>query len=211
MLKNTSSSIIINKKGRPKTFNKAQASKIAMETYWKEGIENVSLNEMCRKIGESKPSVYREYGGEEGLQLAALELYYKDRVEPVGKILFDAESILVGIKSAFDFLINEHFKDEKMGAACMFNREGMHPSENLSVMCKNFIEKKDKENMSFLKEGLKRALDKEYLNKDINIDTYSVYIFNQIKLIASLSNNKQLSKSTLREMVDLIMSPLLPN
>ena len=47
-----------------------------METYWKEGIENVSLNEMCRKIGESKPSVYREYGGEEGLQLAALELYY---------------------------------------------------------------------------------------------------------------------------------------
>jgi AcrR family transcriptional regulator len=211
MLKNTSSSIIINKKGRPKTFNKAQASKIAMETYWKEGIENVSLNEMCRKIGESKPSVYREYGGEEGLQLAALELYYKDRVEPVGKILFDSESILVGIKSAFDFLINEHFKDEKMGAACMFNREGMHPSENLSVMCKNFIEKKDKENMSFLKEGLKRALDKEYLNKGINIDTYSVYIFNQIKLIASLSNNKQLSKSTLREMVDLIMSPLLPN
>ena len=211
MLKNTSSSIIINKKGRPKTFNKAQASKIAMETYWKEGIENVSLNEMCRKIGESKPSVYREYGGEEGLQLAALELYYKDRVEPVGKILFDAESILVGIKSAFDFLINEHFKDEKMGAACMFNREGMHPSENLSVMCKNFIEKKDKENISFLKEGLKRALDKEYLNKGINIDTYSVYIFNQIKLIASLSNNKQLSKSTLREMVDLIMSPLLPN
>ena len=211
MLKNTSSSIIINKKGRPKTFNKAQASKIAMETYWKEGIENVSLNEMCRKIGESKPSVYREYGGEEGLQLAALELYYKDRVEPVGKILFDAESILVGIKSAFNFLINEHFIDEKMGAACMFNREGMHPSENLSVMCKNFIEKKDKENMSFLKEGLKRALDKEYLNKGINIDTYSVYIFNQIKLIASLSNNKQLSKSTLREMVDLIMSPLLPN
>jgi AcrR family transcriptional regulator len=211
MLKNTSSSIIINKKGRPKTFNKAQASKIAMETYWKEGIENVSLNEMCRKIGESKPSVYREYGGEEGLQLAALELYYKDRVEPVGKILFDAESILVGIKSAFDFLINEHFKDEKMGAACMFNREGMHPSENLSVMCKNFIEKKDKENMSFLKEGLKRALDKEYLNKGINIDTYSVYIFNQIKLIASLSNNNQLPKSTLREMVDLIMTPLLPN
>jgi AcrR family transcriptional regulator len=211
MLKNTNSSSTVNKKGRPKTFNKDQASKIAMETYWKEGIENVSLNEMCRKIGESKPSVYREYGGEEGLQLAALELYYKDRVEPVGKILFDAESILVGIKSAFDFLINEHFKDEKMGAACMFNREGMHPSENLSVMCKNFIEKKDKENMSFLKEGLKRALDKEYLNKGINIDTYSVYIFNQIKLIASLSNNNQLSKSTLREMVDLIMTPLLPN
>ena len=198
----------IIKKGRPKTFNKDQASKIAMETYWKEGIENVSLNEMCRKIGESKPSVYREYGGEEGLQLAALELYYKHRVEPVAKILFGAEEILVGIKSAFDFLINDHFKDEKIGAACMYNREGMHPSENLSVMCKNFIEKKDKESMFFLKEGLKRALDKEDLKKGINIDAYSVYIFNQIKLIASLSSKGQLPKSTLREMVDLIMTPL---
>ena len=196
------------KKGRPKTFNKDQASKIAMETYWKEGIENVSLNEMCRKIGESKPSVYREYGGEEGLQLAALELYYKHRVEPVAKILFGAEEILVGIKSAFDFLINDHFKDEKIVAACMYNREGMHPSENLSVMCKNFIENKDKEHMSFLKEGLKRALDKEDLKKGINIDAYSVYIFNQIKLIASLSSKGQLPKSTLREMVDLIMTPL---
>jgi len=196
------------KKGRPKTFNKDQASKIAMETYWKEGIENVSLNEMCRKIGESKPSVYREYGGEEGLQLAALELYYKHRVEPVAKILFGAEEILVGIKSAFDFLINDHFKDEKIVAACMYNREGMHPSENLSVMCKNFIEKKDKENISFLKEGLKRALDKENLKKGINLDVYSVYIFNQIKLIASLSSKSQLPKSTLREMVDLIMTPL---
>jgi hypothetical protein len=93
----------------------------------------------------------------------------------------------------------------------MFNREGMHPSENLSVMCKSFIEKKDKENMFLLKGQLERALDKEYLNKDINIDTYSVYIFNQIKLIASLSNKSQLPKSTLREMVDLIMIPLFPN
>jgi hypothetical protein len=65
--------------------------------------------------------------------------------------------------------------------------------------------------MSFLKEGLKRAIDKKELNKGINIDTYSVYIFNQIKLIASLSNKSQLPKSTLREMVDLIMIPLFPN
>ena len=197
------------KKGRPKTFNKDQASKIAMETYWKEGIENVSLNEMCRKIGESKPSVYREYGGEEGLQLAALELYYKHRVEPVAKILFGAEEILVGIKSAFDFLINDHFKDEKIVAACMYNREDMHPSENLSVMCKNFIEKKDKEAISFLKEGFKKALDKEDLKKGINLDAYSQYISSQLKLIASLSNNNKLPKSTLREMVDLIMTPIL--
>lgn len=211
MTKNATSSIVVNKKGRPKTFNKSQASKIAMETYWKEGIENVSLNEMCRKIGESKPSVYREYGGEEGLQLAALELYYKERVEPIGKILLGGENIVLGIKSAFDFLINEHFKEKKIAAACMYNREGMHPSENLAVICKKFIEKKEKENMSFLKENLKKAIDKGDIKKSININAYSLYIYNQIRLIASLSNKNELPKSTLSEMVDLIMMPLLPN
>jgi isoleucyl-tRNA synthetase len=73
------------------------------------------------------------------------------------------------------------------------------------------IKRSSKEIGSSLEAHVQIYLDKEYLNKGINIDTYSVYIFNQIKLIASLSNNKQLSKSTLREMVDLIMSPLLPN
>ena len=211
MLKNTSSSSVVNKKGRPKTFNKDRASKIAMETYWKEGLENVSLNEMCRKIGESKPSVYREYGGEEGLQLAALELYYKHRVEPVGQILFATEDIITNIKSTFNFLINDHFGEEEMGAACMYNIISLYPSKNLSVICKNFIEKKDKESISFLKDGLKRALDKEELKKGINVDTYSAYIINQLWLIASLSNKNQLPKSTLREMVDLIIAPLLPN
>ena len=75
------------KKGRPKTFSKINAEEIAMNVYWKEGIDNVSLNEICRKIGESKPSVYREYGGDEGLKLSALNLYLEKRVGTLSKLL----------------------------------------------------------------------------------------------------------------------------
>ena len=65
----------------------------------------------------------------------------------------------------------------------MYNREGMHPSENLAVICKKFIEKKEKENMSFLKESLKKAIDKGDIKKSININAYSLYIYNQIRLM----------------------------
>jgi len=197
------------KKGRPKTFNKEQANKIAMDTYWEEGLENVSLNAICRKIGESKPSVYREYGGEQGLQFAAFKLYYKKRVEPIGQILLGPEGFVKNLDSAFKCLINSHFKDNK-NYSCMYNKESLYPSKNLSVECKNFIKKKDKEIVGFLKEAILKAIDKEEINKDVNIEIYSEYIFNQIKLIAALSNKKQ-PKSILSGMVDLIMVPLRNN
>jgi TetR/AcrR family transcriptional regulator, copper-responsive repressor len=47
---------------------------VAVAAYWHEGPE-VSVNAICQRAGVSKPSLYREFGGEDGLTLAALESY----------------------------------------------------------------------------------------------------------------------------------------
>jgi AcrR family transcriptional regulator len=52
---------------------------VAMDRYWREGTDNVSLNELCRRADVSKPGVYREFGGEDGLMAAVLE-HYADTV-----------------------------------------------------------------------------------------------------------------------------------
>ena len=196
----------IIKKGRPKTFNKDQANKIAMENYWKEGMGNISLNEICRRIGESKPSIYREYGGEDGLQLAALELYFNERVKPVGQHIFGSENFIESLESVFNFLINYHFEDAA-GSSCMFTQEVLFPSKNLTFECKKFIAKKNKELGITLRESIIKAIDVGVLNKDINPSIYTEYIVNQIRLIATLSD-KKVAKSVLNGMVDLIMQPL---
>ena len=69
------------KQGRPKTFARDRAIDVAMETYWREGTDDVPLNEVCRRANVSKPGVYREFGGEDGLMDAALERY-GERVLP---------------------------------------------------------------------------------------------------------------------------------
>ena len=107
------------KKGRPKTFNKANADIIAMNVYWKKGMDNVSLNEICRQIGESKPSVYREYGGEEGLKASALNLYLEKRVGILSTLLFGNKGFLENLQSTFDYLINNHFENGN-GYPCMY-------------------------------------------------------------------------------------------
>ena len=47
---------------------------VATEAYWHEG-PGVSLNAICQRAGVAKPSLYREFGSEDGLTLAALDHY----------------------------------------------------------------------------------------------------------------------------------------
>lgn len=61
--------------GRPKTFDRDHVIDVAVAAYWSEGVEAISLNEICRRAGVSKPGVYREFDGEDGLMDAALERY----------------------------------------------------------------------------------------------------------------------------------------
>ena len=132
------------KKGRPKTFNKHNAENIAMHAYWREGMDNISLNEICRKIGESKPSVYREYGGEEGLKASALKLYLDKRVNVLSEYLFGDKPFIENLGSALNFLVNSHF-DDNNSYPCLYNKESWFPSKTMSAECKSIIYDKDKE------------------------------------------------------------------
>ncbi len=54
-----------------------------MELYWDAGLHRFSLNEVARRAGISKPALYREFGGEDGLMEASLELYRLRLVVPL--------------------------------------------------------------------------------------------------------------------------------
>jgi AcrR family transcriptional regulator len=76
-------------RGRPKTLKKADVTDVAMQSYWERGPAQVSLNAICQKAGVSKPSVYREFGNDDGLTHAALSSY-ADKV--LGKMLAITQS-----------------------------------------------------------------------------------------------------------------------
>jgi AcrR family transcriptional regulator len=68
--------------GRPKTLDRDRVIGIAMESYWRDGVGTVSLNEVCRRAETSKPGIYREFGGEDGLMDAVLERYAETVLAP---------------------------------------------------------------------------------------------------------------------------------
>ena len=197
------------KKGRPKTFNKHNAENIAMHAYWREGMDNISLNEICRKIGESKPSVYREYGGEEGLKASALKLYLDKRVNVLSEYLFGDKPFIENLGSALNFLVNSHF-DDNNSYPCLYNKESWFPSKTMSAECKSIIYDKDKEILFNLKNRITEAIELGEISIEVDIDIFISYIHHQLKLIATLLNNK-VSKDILNGMVSLILEPLKKN
>ena len=74
-------------RGRPTTLDRLRTVAIATDCYWRDGLYSTSLAEVCRRAGVSKPSVYREFGGEDGLMLAAVEHYRELATVPLMSLL----------------------------------------------------------------------------------------------------------------------------
>ena len=55
------------KRGRPRKVWNAKIIENAMSIYWRDGLAEQSLNEICWKLEVVKPGIYRDFGGEDGL------------------------------------------------------------------------------------------------------------------------------------------------
>ena len=77
----------LGKRGRPRKTTKAQIVHNALSIYWQEGLLARSLNDICRKLEVSKPGIYREFGGEDGLLAECLILYAEGINQQFDKIM----------------------------------------------------------------------------------------------------------------------------
>ena len=63
------------KRGRPKTLDRGRVLQTALMQYWDLSPTDVSIGDICKLTGASKPGIYREFGSDDGLKCAALESY----------------------------------------------------------------------------------------------------------------------------------------
>jgi AcrR family transcriptional regulator len=97
---------------------------VAMSAYWQSDPADVSVNTVCQMAGISKPSLYREFGSEDGLKRAVLDSY-------ADKVLSDMFLILQGgrgLEETLSALIDFASADPRMETGCLFYkmRAGKH-------------------------------------------------------------------------------------
>lgn len=111
-------------RGRPRTTDPAHVLDVAMTAYWHDDPADVSLNAICRLAAVSKPSLYREFGSEDGLTCATLDRYAEQVLSDVFAILQAGR----GLTETLDALVDFACDDPRMATGCLFYkmRNGKH-------------------------------------------------------------------------------------
>lgn len=111
-------------RGRPKTLDRERTIATAMVCYWQEGVADLGLNEICRRAGISKPMLYREFGGEDGLMAAALDQYRQEMALPVLALLA-ADRPFAEVLAE---VVHAYTSDRGVPAGCLFTKMRSSPS-----------------------------------------------------------------------------------
>lgn len=105
-------------RGRPKTIDRQRTIHNAMNIYWQEGVGALSLNELCRRIGVSKPALYREFHNEDGLMEEALISYRALIITP----LLEALESSLPFSELMEQLTIAMTSDQGAHAGCLFTQ-----------------------------------------------------------------------------------------
>jgi len=78
-----------------------------MTTGWAKGPTNVSIGEICKQTGASKPSVYREFGSDDGLKSSVFESYRSHIIRPLIDIIVKDRSAEETIDAMIGFMTQD--------------------------------------------------------------------------------------------------------
>ncbi|MEM1270517.1 MAG: TetR/AcrR family transcriptional regulator, partial [Bacteroidota bacterium] len=91
---------------------------IAMAGYWEDGPAGLGVNELCRRAGISKPGLYRDFGGEDGLMLAALDRYRQTILERLYVLLSSKRPF----PDVLQGLVTWYTSDRGLPPGCLFSK-----------------------------------------------------------------------------------------
>jgi TetR/AcrR family transcriptional repressor of nem operon len=88
-------------RGRPRGVKPEQALEGAMRVFWAEGYDAASIDRLCRATGMPRASLYQDFGGKEGLFLAAIAHYVDTRIGPLADALGPSGSLEADLSTFF--------------------------------------------------------------------------------------------------------------
>ena len=107
------------KRGRPKTLERENVLRTALVQYWGVSPTDVSIGEICKLTGASKPGIYREFGSDDGLKCAALESYRSLALLPLFDILKQDQSFAAA-KAALVVFTTQEREAVGVPSGCLF-------------------------------------------------------------------------------------------
>lgn len=167
-----------------------QTITVAMQAYWREDMDSISLNEICRRAEISKPSLYREFGNEDGFVKAVLVAYQKQVLAPVYQMLAaDApfretlDSLVSIITRSADVQFFSDGQDVPDGCLLVKMRESYR---RLGEETRSEIDQAKEEALTVYENWVERAREKGEFSGEMSSRFAAIYIDAQLSNALSL-------------------------
>ncbi len=164
-----------NRKGRPSTFDRKSTVSLAMNCYWEEGLLTLSFNELCRRIGSSKPTIYREFGGEDGLLKEVLNHYKEEILNPIFNLL---EGTKTAQQRVHD-LIDRVTQPQLQNLGCLFVKMQLS-SNNLDEETVSLIQEINQQLNGVYLKLIKEGQSQGFIHSEMREEFAATYIDTQL-------------------------------
>lgn len=173
-------------RGRPKTFQRKEVLDLAMNCYWYEGVKTLSVNEICQRINIAKPTLYREFGGEDGLLCAVIAHYEQEVLGTLLPIVLQAPTLQIGLHELIKVITTPN--ENPLG--CLF----VHLQQNkakLGPQTKAYINKMQHKMQILYQELVSTEQIQGRLRSDIDIQLAAQYIDTQVMTMLSQMSREE--------------------
>ena len=190
------------RRGRPITRNREHILETAMNAYWQDDLATTSVNAICSFANVSKPSLYREFGSEDGLTVAVLERYASQVFMRIGDLLMSDASFA----NKLDELIKIASEDPQMETGCLFIKMR---AERLRFGVQTQAKLADIETqaLKLYVRFFKSSHERGEWSANIPAKLAATYLLEQFGL-AVTQRAKGRNKDSIRELLTLSLSPL---
>ena len=191
--------------GRPKTLDRDHIIKVAMESYWRDGPTAVSVNEICRRAGVSKPGLYREFGNEDGLRSTVVQTYELVILSQLYRIFEDDQPFDDTLAALTDLVLQDRQKMDLPLGCLLQKMRGCR--KELGPKANDVIDATSIGTHSRLKDWVERAKHNGQLSEDISTKTAAIYIDAQVSS-AIMMQETGASKTQISEFLNIAFKGL---
>lgn len=192
-------------RGRPKKVDHQNVVEIAMYLYWAKGIQNVSLNEICRKANIAKTSFYREFDSEDKLMELAIKMYFDWFNCLLAELNLEGKPSVEVFGMLMDMILDD--RNEDIPPGCMLVKMRDVRGDKLGPKALAQLHLCQQQQMKMIEYFVICGQQRGDFTKEISIPTAVAYIDNQLSNALALMAQGAPS-DRIKEFSKIAFSPL---
>jgi AcrR family transcriptional regulator len=190
-------------RGRPRGFDRTEALRRAMESFWEHGYEGTSIGDLTAAMGIRPPSLYAAFGSKEALFREAVSLYEDMEGEPPLRVLRDASTAREGIEAMLRANVCSYTTPGRpTGCMVVLAATTYTPS---TAGIRDFLAEERRAANDAVRERLARGQADGDVPRDADIGALAAYVLS-VQFGLSLQARDGASREELDTVVDLMLA-----